>query len=70
MAFAAETTVESALALHPDVRWVFAAWQLGGCNGCGSASEETLAEVAAAYGLPLERFLADLNALEEDAVSR
>jgi hybrid cluster-associated redox disulfide protein len=56
-------TVDAALALHPAARWVFAAYQIGGCNGCSSAAEETLAEVAQGYRLDLERLLADLNGL-------
>jgi hybrid cluster-associated redox disulfide protein len=56
-------TVDEALALHPAARWVFAAYQIGGCNGCLSATEETLAEVAEGYRLELDRLLADLNAL-------
>jgi hybrid cluster-associated redox disulfide protein len=61
--FTAVMTVDAALALHPSARWVFAAYQIGGCNGCSSASEETLAEVAEGYRLDLERLLADLNGL-------
>lgn len=61
--FVAEMTVDSALALHPSVRWVFAAYHLGGCSNCASSSEETLAEVATGYGVSLERLLSDLNAL-------
>ncbi|MDP9359884.1 MAG: disulfide oxidoreductase [Acidobacteriota bacterium] len=56
-------TVEAALALHPAARWVFAAYQIGGCNGCSAAAGETLAEVADGYRLDLDRLLADLNAL-------
>ncbi len=61
--FTAVMTVDAALALHPAARWVFAAYQIGGCNGCSSAAEETLAEVAQGYRLDLERLLADLNGL-------
>jgi hybrid cluster-associated redox disulfide protein len=61
--FTAGMTVDAALALHPAARWVFAAYQIGGCNGCSSAAEETLAEVAEGYRLELDRLLADLNAL-------
>ena len=61
--FVPEMTVDAALALHPKARWVFAAYQIGGCAGCSSASQETLAEVAQGYQLPLERFMADLNSL-------
>jgi hybrid cluster-associated redox disulfide protein len=61
--FLPEMTVDAALALHPSARWVFAAYHIHGCVGCSVSSEETLAEVAAGYELPLERMLADLNAL-------
>jgi hybrid cluster-associated redox disulfide protein len=61
--FSSGMTVDAALALHPAARWVFAAYQIGGCNGCSEASEETLAEVAEGYRLDLDRLLADLNGL-------
>ena len=61
--FTPETVVAEALEKHPKARWVFAAYQLGGCAGCGMAGEETLGEVAEAYRFPLENFLRDLNAL-------
>jgi len=61
--FAPETRVDEALRIHPNARWVFAAYHISGCNGCERASDETLAEVAAGYGLPLERLLNDLNSL-------
>lgn len=56
-------TVEEALAAHPHVRWVFAAYHLFGCTSCPSSAAETIAEVAEGYKLPLERLLADLNSL-------
>ena len=61
--FVPDMTVDAALALHPSARWVFAAYHIGGCVHCAISSEETLAEVAEGYRLPLERMLADLNAL-------
>jgi hybrid cluster-associated redox disulfide protein len=61
--FDANMTVGDALSRHPSVRWVFAAYHIGGCNGCSKVDDETLAEVAEGYKLPLERLLADLNAL-------
>jgi hybrid cluster-associated redox disulfide protein len=61
--FTPDTTVDAALALHPAARWVFAAYHIGGCDGCSAASGETLAEVAAGYRLDLQRLLTDLNAL-------
>ena len=62
--FSPETRVAEALRIHPHARWVFAAYHIGGCNGCERASEETLEQVAAGYGLPLERLLSDLNSLK------
>lgn len=56
-------TVDEALALHPAARWVLAAYHLGGCSGCAVSTEETLAEVAAGYGLQLNKLLVDLNSL-------
>jgi hypothetical protein len=61
--FEANMTVGEALALHPDARWVFAAYHIGGCNGCSRVDEETLHEVATGYNLPLDQFLTDLNSL-------
>lgn len=63
--FEANMTVAEALALHPDARWVFAAYHIGGCNGCSRVDDETLLEVATGYQLPLEKFLADLNSLAD-----
>jgi hypothetical protein len=62
--FEADTVVSDALAMHPSARWVFAAWHLGGCRECERSDTETLAELAEGYGIPLERFLADLNGLD------
>ena len=56
-------TVEEALAFHPAARWVFAAYHLSGCTNCGTSTDETLAQVAEGYRLPLNNLLADLNAL-------
>ena len=62
--FDANMTVGDALSRHPSARWVFAAYHIGGCNGCSKVDDETLAEVAEGYKLPLERLLADLNSLQ------
>lgn len=61
--FRPETIVADALAMHPKARWVFAAYHIGGCNGCERSSGETLEEVATGYRIPLEELLRDLNAL-------
>ena len=56
--------VDEVLAHHPHARWVFAAYHIGGCDGCAKSDTETLEEVAVAYGLPLDALLRDLNSLE------
>jgi hybrid cluster-associated redox disulfide protein len=61
--FDAATVVSDALARHPKARWVFAAYHLGGCNGCERSSSETLEELAVAYQISLDELLRDLNAL-------
>jgi len=61
--FQPDTVVAAALEMHPKVRWVFAAYHLSGCSGCGQALEETLAQVADGYRIPLADLLGDLNAL-------
>ena len=57
------TIVADALARHPKVRWVFAAYHIGGCRDCERATGETLEEVATGYGIPLDDLLRDLNSL-------
>ena len=61
--FTPNTVVSEALAKHPKARWVFAAYHLGGCNGCSRANDETLAELAEGYRIELEQVLRDLNSL-------
>lgn len=65
--FEPETIVADALEMHPKARWVFAAYHLGGCNSCDRAYDETLQDLADGYGVPLDRFLSDLNALLAEA---
>ncbi len=61
--FQPQTVVADALTLHPKARWVFAAYHLSGCRECPRVDDETLEQLATGYGIPLERFLADLNSL-------
>lgn len=63
--FHPEMIVAEALDAHPSARWVFAAYHVGGCRGCSKASDETLAQVAEGYRIPLDDFLRDLNSLVE-----
>jgi hybrid cluster-associated redox disulfide protein len=63
MQFSAAMKVQDVLAQHPAARWVFAAYHIKGCDGCVSAENETLEQVAVAYGIPLDKLVADLNSL-------
>ncbi|MGZ8828971.1 MAG: DUF1858 domain-containing protein [Thermoanaerobaculia bacterium] len=63
MTFVAQMTVGEALALHPAAKWVFAAYQIGGCSRCAMSEEETLEQVATGYKLPLDKLIGDLNSL-------
>lgn len=61
--FAATFTVDMALRRHPGAAAVLASFHLPGCAGCAVRFDETLAEAAEAYGLPLAAILESLNAL-------
>ncbi len=61
--FTPELTVDQAWRRHPGTRVVFAGHGLPGCDGCSVRFDETLAEVAQTYALPLEGLLDELNAL-------
>ena len=61
--FHPEMTVGDAMSLHPNARWVFASYHLGGCSHCAISTEETIEQVAMGYGVPLEKLVEDLNAL-------
>ena len=63
MAFHPEMIVADALAAHPHVRWVFAAYHLGHCNSCDRRHYETLQQLADGYRVSLDQLLADLNSL-------
>lgn len=61
--FDGHMTVGEAMALHPNARWVFASYHLGGCSHCAISTEETIGQVAEGYGVPLDKLLEDLNSL-------
>ncbi|HVT43882.1 MAG TPA: disulfide oxidoreductase [Thermoanaerobaculia bacterium] len=58
-------TVGEAMKLHPNTRWVFASYHLGGCSHCAISEEETIEQVATGYGVPLDKLIDDLNSLLE-----
>lgn len=64
--FVKEMTVGAAMSTHPNARWVFASYHLGGCSHCAISSEETIEQVAEGYGVPLDKLIDDLNSLLSD----
>jgi len=63
--FHADMPVAEAMALHPRVGEVFAAFHLGGCSSCGISHYETIGQVCMAYGVDLEVLLEVLEGLME-----
>ncbi|MGH9459542.1 MAG: DUF1858 domain-containing protein [Thermoanaerobaculia bacterium] len=61
--FTKEMTVSEAMRHHPVARWVFFSFNLSGCNACSISEDETLEQLSAKYGIPLERLLGELNAV-------
>lgn len=68
--FQPDMPVADAMALHPRVAEVFAAFHLGGCSHCGISSFETIDQVCAAYGVDRDILLEVLEDLmSEDAAA-
>ncbi len=63
--FFAEMPVAEAMAIHPRVGEVFAAFHLGGCAHCGISHFETIEQVCMAYGVDVEMLLEVLEGLME-----
>jgi hybrid cluster-associated redox disulfide protein len=61
--FRPDMPVAEAMAMHPRVAEVFAAFHLGGCSHCGIASFETIEQVCMAYGVDQEVLLEVLEGL-------
>ncbi len=61
--FTKATTVGQAYQLHQDAKFVFASYHLGGCTSCAVDEAQTLEQVSVLYGIALDPFLSDLNAL-------
>lgn len=61
--FRPDMPVAEAMALHPRVAEVFAAFHLGGCSHCGISQVETVEQVCMGYGVDLEVFLEVLEGL-------
>jgi hybrid cluster-associated redox disulfide protein len=66
--FNADMTVVEAMAVHPQVAEVFAAFHLGGCANCGVSEIETVGQVCMSYGIDIDVLLEVLEGLMEDEV--
>ena len=64
--FHAEMPVAEAMALHPRVAEVFAAFHLGGCSHCGVSHYESIGQVCMAYGVEAEILLEVLESLMQE----
>jgi len=56
-------TVGEAMAIHPQVSEVFAAFHLGGCSSCGISEVETVGQVCMGYGIDVDILLEVLEQL-------
>ena len=61
--FTPSMTVHQAWARHPGVAVIFGRHHLPDCPSCPVGADERLEEAAFGYGIPLEPWLAELNAL-------
>lgn len=57
----ADTTMEAALRLNPDLPMILMRFHIGGCSMCGFEPLDTVAQVAADNGVPLATLLEALN---------
>ena len=63
--FSLDMTIGEAMAMHPRVAEVFAAFHLGGCSHCGINQFETIGQVCAGYGVDADMMLEVLEGLME-----
>jgi len=61
--FRLDMPIAEAMAVHPRVREVFAAFRLGGCGSCGIGEVETIGQVCAAYGVDADLLMEVLEDL-------
>lgn len=65
--FRPDMPVAEAMAMHPRVAEVFAAFHLGGCSHCGISHYETIEQVCMGYGVDLEVLLEVLEGLMDQS---
>jgi hybrid cluster-associated redox disulfide protein len=63
--FTPDMTVAEAMAVHPRVREVFAAFHLGGCAHCAINQYETIGQVCQGYGVDVDTLIEVLDSLLE-----
>ena len=63
--FTADMTIMDAQSLHPRAKEVFAGYHLGGCSHCAISEFETIEQVCAGYGVPVNDLLDVLNGLDD-----
>ncbi len=63
--FSLDMTIGEAMAIHPRVAEVFAAFHLGGCSHCGINQFESIGQVCAGYGVDADMLLEVLDSLVE-----
>jgi hybrid cluster-associated redox disulfide protein len=63
--FRLDMPVAEAMAVHPRVGEVFAAFHLGGCAHCGISKFETIGQVCQAYGVETDTLMEVLEGLME-----
>lgn len=61
--FHPDMTIGEAMAIHPQVAEVFAAFHLGGCSSCGVSEYETIGQVCMGYGIDAQVLLEVLEGL-------
>jgi hybrid cluster-associated redox disulfide protein len=61
--FNPDMTIGEAMAVHPKVAEVFAAFHLGGCSSCGISEYETVGQVCMGYGIDVQMLLEVLEEL-------
>ncbi len=63
--FSEDMTIAEAMAVHPRVAEVFAAFHLGGCSHCAINELETLGQVCAGYGVDADMLIEVLDEVVE-----
>lgn len=61
--FTKELTIGAAMRMHPRAAEVFMGFHLGGCSHCAISEEETIEQVSAGYGIPIDMLINALNSL-------